>query len=146
MKVIFIKELKGQGKKDEIKEVKDGYANNFLIKQGYAVKYTEFSKVKLNKEISQREINAKEEIAKFNKIKNELENKIIKFFVKTGLEDKVFGSVTSKQISEELKKMNYEIDKKNINAKALDTLGFHDVKVFLHKEVEFNLRIQLIKE
>ncbi len=146
MKVIFIKELKGQGKKDEIKEVKDGYANNFLIKQGYAVKYTEFGKVKLNQEIKQREINLKEEIKKYNKIKEELENKIIKFSVKTGLEDKVFGSVTSKQISEEFKRMNYDIDKKNINAKDLDTLGFHDVKVTLHKEVEFNIRIQLIKE
>lgn len=146
MKVIFIKDLKNQGKKDEIKEVKDGYANNFLIKQGYAVKYTEYSKNKLSGEIEQRDIDAKEEIKRFNKIKKELENKIFKFNVKTGKEDKVFGSVTSKQISEEIKKLNYDIDKKQIEAKALDTLGFHDVKITLHKEVEFIIRVQLIKE
>ena len=59
MKVIFIKDLKGQGKKDEIKEVKDGYANNFLIKEGYAVKYTDFSKEKLDNQIEQRELKKK---------------------------------------------------------------------------------------
>ncbi len=146
MKVIFLKDLKGQGKKDEIKEVKDGYANNFLIKEGYAVKYTDFSKEKLDNQIEQRELDKKEEIKKCNKIKEELENKIIKFAVKTGKEDKVFGSVSSKQISDELKRLNYDIDKKKINTKELTTLGFHNVEVLLHKEVKLNLRVQLIKE
>ncbi len=146
MKVIFIKDLKGQGKKDEIREVKDGYANNYLIKEGYAVKYTEYSKEKLSTEIKQRAENEKEEINKLNKIKDELENKIIKFVVKTGKEEKVFGSVTSKQISEELKKLNFDIDKKYIDAKSIDSLGFHDVKIALHKEVNFTIRVQLIKE
>lgn len=146
MKVIFLKDLKGQGKKDEIKEVKDGYANNFLIKNGYAVKYTDFSKGKLDSEIEQRKIDKAEEIKRCNKIKKELENKIIKFKVKTGIEDKVFGSISSKQISEELKKLNYDIDKKKIVIDEIATLGFHNVKVVLHKEVEFNLRVQLIKE
>ena len=146
MKVIFIKDLKGQGKKDEIKEVKDGYANNFLIKEGYAVKYTDFSKEKLDNQIEQREENKKDEINKSNKIKSELEKKIIIFKVKTGKEDKVFGSISSKQISEELKKINYDVDKKKIKVKELSTLGFHNVKIELHKEVELNLRVQLIKE
>ncbi len=146
MKVIFIKDLKGQGKKDEIKEVKDGYANNFLIKQGYAVKYTEYSKEVLNEQIIKKEEDNKEEIRKYNQIKKELENKIIKFKVKTGIEDKVFGSVTSKQISEELKKINYDIDKKDIKVENLDTLGFHEVKISLNKKVDFNIRVQLIKE
>ncbi|MDD2625874.1 MAG: 50S ribosomal protein L9 [Bacilli bacterium] len=146
MKVIFIKDLKNQGKKDEIKEVKDGYANNFLIKQGYAVKYTEFSKEVLNEQIIKKEKDKKEELRKYNQIKKELENKILKFKVKTGIEDKVFGSVTPKQISEELKKINYIIDKKDIKAENIDKLGFHEVKIVLNKEVEFNIRVQLIKE
>ncbi len=146
MKVIFIKDLKGQAKKDEIKEVKDGYANNFLIKEGYAVKYTEFSKEKLDTQIEKREIDKVEEIKRCNKIKLELENKIIKFKVKTGKEDKVFGSISSKQISEELKTMGYDIDKKKIITNEISTLGFHSVKIILHKEVELNLRVQLIKE
>lgn len=146
MKVIFIKDLKGQGKKNEIKEVKDGYANNFLIKEGYAVKYTDFSKEKLDNELEKREKERLKDIKECTKIKEELENKVIKFKVKTGKEDKVFGSISTKQISDELKKLGYDIDKKKIKSKELSTLGFHNIKINLHKEVESNLRIQLIKE
>ncbi len=146
MKVIFIKDLKGQAKKDEVKEVKDGYANNFLIKEGYAVKYTSYSKEKLDDQIIKREEKRQEEIEECSKIKLQLEKEIIKFKVKTGKDDKVFGSISSKQISEELKKMNYDIDKKLINSKELSSLGFHNVKINLHKQVEANLRVQLIKE
>ena len=60
MKVIFIKDLKKQGKVDEIKEVSDGYATNFLIKNGYAVKYTKASNERLNNDIKSREIKEQE--------------------------------------------------------------------------------------
>lgn len=146
MKVIFIKDVKGQGKKDEIKEVKDGYANNFLIKNGYAVAYTEGSLKRLDKEILDRKNSEQEEIARCNKIKSELESKILKFKVKTGEKDRVFGSVSSKQISEELKRMGYDIDKKKIDSGSISSLGFHNVRVCLHKEVVLNLRIELVKE
>ena len=98
MKVIFLKDLKGQGKKDEIKEVKDGYAENFLIKNGYAIKYTARSKEILDNQIEERNENEKELIEKCNKIKSEMEKNTYTFKVKTGKEDKVFGSVSSKQI------------------------------------------------
>lgn len=146
MKVIFIKDLKGQGKKDEIKEVKDGYAMNFLIKKGYAVPYTQTGVKRLDDEHKEKERKEKEEINKSTKIKEELENKIVKFKVKTGESDKVFGSVSSKQISEELEHMGYKIDKKKIHAEALSVLGFHNVNIELHKKVILNLRVQLVKE
>ena len=79
MKVIFIKDVKKQGKAGEIKEVSDGYAQNFLIKNKYAVAYTQRSKEILdinNKKAAEEE---RLEIEKCNKIKNELSNKIIKF-------------------------------------------------------------------
>lgn len=145
MKVIFIKDVKKQAKKDEIKEVKDGYAS-YLITQGLAVAYTSKSADVLDIEIKKREKEEQNIINECNKIKKSLKDKTIDFKVKTGMNDKVFGSVTSKQISEELNKLGYEIDKKKIIIKNdINTLGIHQAQVVLHKEVIFNININLIK-
>ena len=144
MKVIFLKDLRGQGKKDEIKEVKDGYAENFLIKNGYAIKYTQRSNEILNKQIEKREEDEKELIKECEKIKKELENKEITFKVKTGKDGKVFGSISSKQISEELSKLGYKIDKKKINiTDTINTLGTTIIDVNLHSKVVLKLRVNL---
>ena len=147
MKVIFIKDVKGQGKKDEIKEVKDGYAMNYLIKNKYAVPYTETSNKRLNDEIKERKIQEAKDIEEANKIKEKLKKEKISFKVKTGKEDRVFGSISSKQIKDELDKLGYKIDKKKI---ILDTpissLGHHFVKIELHKKVIAELEIVLNKE
>lgn len=145
MKVIFLQDVKKQAKKDEIKEVKDGYAA-FLIKEKLAVAYTSKSKEILNDEIKARKDALDALILECNKVKDKLKDKVITFKVKTGNNDKVFGNITSKQISEELTKMGYDIDKKKINTLGeLNTLGYHDVEIALHKQVVFNIRINLVK-
>ena len=145
MKVIFLEDVKKQAKKDEIKDVKDGYAK-YLIAQKLAVAYTTKSAEVLKSEIKARQDNEDALIAECNKVKKKLENKSIKFKVKTGKEDKVFGSVSSKQISEELTKMGYNIDKKKIEIKEdINTLGTHIVKIVLHKKVSFNINVILEK-
>ncbi len=101
MKVIFIKDVKNQGKRDEIKEVKDGYAK-FLISSGSAVAYTSTSMNVLNKQIDKRREDEAKLIEECNKIKDKLKGKKLEFKVKTGTSDKVFGSISTKQISEEL--------------------------------------------
>ena len=146
MKVILLKDVKKQGKKDDIIEVSDGYAQNFLIKNNLAVPVSKTSTNILNKELKVRQEQEDALIAQCNKIKKELENKEITFKVKTGAQDKVFGNVSTKQISEKLKEMGYSIDKKKINIKSpLDFLGTHNVEIKLHKKVIFNIRIILTK-
>ncbi len=147
MKVIFIKDVKGQGKKGDIKEVKDGYGNNFLIKNGYAVLYTKTSVERLNEENKEKALKEKELIEESNLIKNKLEKMELKIKVKTGKEDKVFGSVSTKQIVSELGKLNYNIDKKKIKLdNDLSTLGSHIINIELHKQVIAKLKVTLVKE
>lgn len=147
MKVIFLKDLKKQGKKYEIKEVSDGYATNFLIKNGYAVKYTKSSSDILDKTIENDKKIEEENIKKANILKNELEKETLIFEVKTGKYDKVFGSISSKQIEEKLNDMGYKIDKKNILLNSpLSSLGYNYVLIELYKKVMCKVKIELIKK
>lgn len=143
MQVIFIKDLKGQGKKGEIKEVSDGYALNFLIKKGYAVKKTEGSVNRLNIENENNrkldEANRKEAL----KIKEELEKKSIVFYANSGKQEKMFGTISSKQIKDSLDKLGYKIDKKNIKCESISCFGCHNVNIVLYKDIEATIRVEV---
>lgn len=142
MKIILLENVKGTGKKDEIKEVKDGFGN-FLIKSKKAVSYSEKSKEVLKSQLE----NKKEEEDRIYKealeLKSKLEKTKLTFKVKTGIQDKVFGSISSKQISEELKKKKLNVDKKIIDAENINSLGMHLVKIKLHKKVTAELNVEL---
>ena len=146
MKVIFLKDVKGQAKKGEIKEVKDGYAQNYLIKNGYADKLTEVSYQKYmndKKEEQEEDLKNREEA---NKIKKSLEKIELIFKVKTGKMDKVFGSVSSKQIKEDLEKLGIFISKKQIDMQeGLSTLGYHNVNIQLYKDIYGVVKVKLEK-
>ena len=146
MKVILLQDVKKQGKKDDIIDVSDGYAHNFLFKQNLAVPYTETSKNVLDKQIQKRNDEEDALVESLNEIKKKLENKVIKFKVKTGKNDQVFGAISTKQISDEIKKLGFNIDKKNIKTNAnIDSLGVHNVLIELHKKVKFEIQVMLEK-
>ena len=134
------------GKKDQILEVSDGYANNYLIKNKLAVPLTKRSKEVLDNRLDKEAKFEEEKVEALNKIKKELEKKSIDFQVKTGAQDKVFGKISTKQIADKLKEMGYNVDKKCILLDGdLDTLGVHEVEIKLHKKVDFKLRVVLKK-
>lgn len=142
MQVIFIKDLKGQGKKGDIKEVSDGYATNFLIKKGYALKKTEGSLNKLNKEIQKnKELDLKLRNEALD-LKNQLEKLTLEFFVKEK-NGKMFGSISSKQIKDELVKLGYNIDKKQIENASINNLGVHNISLNLYKDIKCLLKIHV---
>ena len=144
MKIIFIKDLRGQGKKGEIKEVKDGFAENYLIKNGYAVKETKESLKALERENKKNEDLDNENKDKALKLKKELEKEKLSFTVKTGENDKVFGSISVKQIKDKLDK--YNIDKKQIVImNPISSLGFHEIEINLYKDIKAKLKIEVKK-
>lgn len=147
MKVIFIKDLKNQGKKGDIKEVKDGYAINFLIKNGYAVSSTKTSIGRLQNDIALEKANEEQKRKEANDLKNKLVKEKLIFKAKTGVNDKMFGSISSKQIADELNKLNYNFDKKKIEiAGEINTIGVHKVHICLYKDIIGEINIQVIKE
>ena len=147
MKVIFLVDVKGQGKKNEIKEVSSGYANNYLIAKKLAVAATESNLKMLDKQIKDNETKKQIELENSLKLKKEIETEKLLFKIKTGDKDKVFGSISSKQIEKELIEKGYQIEKKQINIiNNLSTLGIHCVKIALDQKVEADLKIEIIKE
>ena len=147
MKVIFVKDLKGQGKKGDIKTVKDGYGMNYLIKNGYAVLASEGNLKHQETLTLKKELEEKEKIQESTELKNKIEKIRLKFVVKTGAGDKVFGNISPKQIATELKNKKIEIDKKLISKDTnINCLGTHIVKINLHKQVVAELKVDLIKE
>ena len=146
MEVIFIKDLKGQGKKGDIKKVKDGYAENFLIKNGYAVIKTKENLAKLEKEQQNKKIEDAQNKKNAEELKKKLDKLVLEFKVQTGAGDKVFGSVSLKQVKDALAKQGYNISKSQIElTTAMASLGFHEVKINVYPEVVATVKAHIIK-
>ena len=144
MKVILLQDVKKQGKKDDIINVSDGYAKNFLIKNKLAVPASSKAKEILQEQIDDRNLKEEQLIEECNKIKDKMMKEKLLFKTKIGTNGKVFGTVSVKQLVSKLQELGYKIDKKNVHMTCpIDTLGTTQVEIELHKKVKFNIKVEL---
>ncbi|HEI5506624.1 TPA: 50S ribosomal protein L9 [Staphylococcus aureus] len=148
MKVIFTQDVKGKGKKGEVKEVPVGYANNFLLKKNYAVEATpgNLKQIELQKKRAKQE--RQQEIEDAKALKETLSNIEVEVSAKTGEGGKLFGSVSTKQIAEALKAQHdIKIDKRKMDLpNGIHSLGYTNVPVKLDKEVEGTIRVHTVEQ
>ena len=148
MKVILTEDVKSLGKKGEIVEVSDGYARNFILKTKKGVEANSKNLNDLKLKQANAEKNAKEQYEAAKALGEKLAAGKIEVSIKTGEGGKVFGSVSSKEIAEEVKsQLGLEIDKKKIQLKEpVKSLGVHRVPVKLHSKVTVELTVNVAEE
>jgi large subunit ribosomal protein L9 len=148
MKVIFLKDVKGKGKKGEVKNVSDGYAHNFLLKNGYAVEATGGNVKVLEAQKNREQKDAAAELQANKELKATLEELTVELKAKSGEGGRLFGSITSKQIAEELKKKHkIKVDKRKIELNdAIRVLGYTNVPVKLHPEVTATVKVHVTEQ
>lgn len=147
MKVIFLADVKGKGKKGEIKEVPTGYAQNFLIKKNLAKEANAQAIGELRGKQKSEEKAYAELLAEAQKIKAKLEEEatVVQFTEKIGPDGRTFGSITNKKIAEELEKQfGIKIDKRHIQVSSpIRSTGLIDVPVKIYQDVTgvINIRV-----
>lgn len=145
MKVILLKDVKGVGKKQEIVNVKDGYGANYLIPHGLAVMYSEKSLEILNNQKADEAAEIAKNIAKAKDIAAKLKDIVLEFTANSGSGGRMFGTISSKQIAEELQaKHSIEIDKRKfVNKTVVDSFGYTKLQIELYKGVigEINVHV-----
>ncbi|ASR49769.1 50S ribosomal protein L9 [Paenibacillus kribbensis] len=147
MKVIFIKDMKGQGKKGQVKEVSDGYAANFLLPRGIARPATEGNMKTLENQNAAEEKRKQEEKEEAQVLGKKLEETTIQLKAKAGDGGRLFGAITSKQIAEAVAKTGIKLDKRKIELEEpIRTLGVTQMTVKLHPEVKATLKVQVTEE
>ena len=145
MKVILLQDVKTLGKKGEIVDVNDGYARNFILKKNLGLEATGKNLNDLKLQNRNAEKVAKEMLEAAQKLAKDLEDKFVIVKIQAGVEGKVFGSISSKEIALEAKKqLGLEIDKKKIVIPdAIKSLGTYNVNIKLHKDVTATLAVKV---
>ena len=149
MDVILKEDVKHLGSKHELVKVRPGYARNFLIPKGFAVEATDGRRREHTEIVKQRAHKEEKIRTAAEKAAEILKNMTLKVGAKAGEKGKIFGSVTTIQIAEAIKKAGYDVDRKNIsieNEDNIKTLGTYSANVKLHKEVSIKLSFEIVAE
>ena len=144
MEIILIKDIPGLGFKDEVVNVKNGYGRNYIIPQGLGVLANK-SNTKVLEENLKQTVKKQEEILKeAQKLSKKIGNLVLDFKLKSGSEDKVFGSITTAQIAKLLSEKGIEIHKKNITILTkVNAVGEYDVDLKIHKDITHPIKINV---
>ena len=148
MKVILLQDIKNVGKKDEIINANDGYARNFLFPKNLAIESTKDNLLKLQAKKDSQKHKKNLEIEEFKKQAEKIKDITLEIKVKAGANGKIFGGITSKEISEELKKQyKMEIDKKKINLKeTIKNVGKFSIDIKFGEGVSAKLTLDIKPE
>ena len=144
MDIILTKDVPGLGFKDEIVKVKNGYGRNFIIPKGLGILSNKSNRKVLEENLKQT-IKKQEEIIKnANDLSKKIGDLNLEIKMKSGEEDKLFGSVTTTQISKLLSEKGFEIDKRNISINnKIKSVGEYDISLKIHKDVTHNIKITI---
>ena len=147
MKVILLEDVRGSGKAGDVVKVSDGYARNMLIPRGLALEATPQNMKQLEKKKEAQEKKFKEDKDNALKIAEKLKETTVLIRTKAGESGKVFGSITSKDISEALASMGFDIDKKKIQLDGpIKTIGETEVAVKLFTEVTGKIKVNVVAD
>ncbi|MGB8001608.1 MAG: 50S ribosomal protein L9 [Anaerobacillus sp.] len=147
MKVIFLDDVKGKGKKGEVKNVADGYARNHLLKNNLAVEANNANMKTLKAKQRSDDKKAQEELDEANALKETIESIEVELETKSGEGGRLFGSITSKNIAEELKKHDIKVDKRKIELdEPIRALGYTNVPIKLHHDVTATVKVHVVEQ
>ncbi|MFB7946749.1 50S ribosomal protein L9 [Kitasatospora phosalacinea] len=146
MKIILTHEVPGLGSAGEIVEVKDGYARNFLVPRGFAIRWTKGGQKDVDAIRRARKIHAIQTLEAANEVKAKLEGLQVKLAVRSGDAGRLFGSVTQADVVEAIKAASGPaVDKRAVAiASPIKTVGSHKVSVKLHADVQANLDVNVV--
>ncbi len=142
MKILLLADVKGQGKKGDVINVSDGYANNFLLKRGLGVVATadKINSVEIHNKAVEKQKAAEQQKARENAAR--LKGQTVRITAATGSQGKMYGSITNKEIADELSKMGYTVDKKQVILKEpIRATGNHTATVKLYAEIAVQINI-----
>lgn len=143
MKVIFLQDVKGQGKSGDIKEVSDGYARNFLIPKGWAVEATKTRLKEIQESQEKQRKTQEREKTEAAKLQQILDGQSITIKARTGSSDKLFGAVTAKEIAETIQqRFKVNIDRKKIElTEPIKHVGEFPVKIKIYPSIQAEIKV-----
>lgn len=147
MKVIFLQDVKGQGKKGEVKDLSEGYVRNFLLPRGLAKEATDSNVKTLDAQKKSEEKRKEQEKQEAQELGEKLSELTVKVKGKAGEGGRLFGAISSKQVAQALEEQfKVKVDKRKLEMDAIRALGVTQIKVKLHNEVTTTLKVHVVEE